>query len=210
MTTRTLATPTAWTGLVVALAVVAAGPLGAAKVGDPAPAFSVQDSNGKTHTLESLKGKWVVLEWHNQGCPYVGKHYSSGNMQRLQKEWTAKGVVWLTVESSAPGQQGHVTASAANEYTAKQSAAPTAVLLDASGKMGTAYGAKTTPHMFVISPEGKVVYNGAIDDDKSVANPSAAKNYISAALTEAMAGKAVTTTTSAPYGCGVKYATGTN
>jgi peroxiredoxin len=210
MTTHTLTSRAGWFGIVGTLALVAAVPLGAAKVGERAPAFAVQDSQGKSHTLESLKGKWVVLEWHNQGCPYVAKHYSSGNMQRLQKEWTEKGVVWLTVISSAPGQQGHVTAGAANEYVSKQGAAPTAVLLDPAGKMGTAYGAKTTPHMFVIAPDGTLVYNGAVDDDRSVANPPAAKNYVSAALTEAMAGKAVTSPTSAPYGCGVKYAAGTN
>lgn len=210
MTTHAFVSRRRWYGLVGALALVAAAPLDAAKIGERAPEFSVQDSQGKTHTLDSLKGKWVVLEWHNQGCPYVAKHYSTGNMQRLQKEWTGKGVTWLTVISSAPGQQGHVTAAGANEYVSKQGAAPTAVLLDGAGKMGTAYGAKTTPHMFVISPEGVLVYNGAIDDDRGVSNPPAAKNYVSAALTDGMAGKAVSTATSAPYGCGVKYAGGTD
>jgi peroxiredoxin len=182
--------------------------LSAAKVGEKAPDFSVADSNGKTHKLSDFKGKWVVLEWHNQGCPYVRKHYNSGNMQKLQKEWTAKGVVWLSVISSAQGQQGYVAGDAANAFVAEQKAAPTAVLLDAMGTMGTAYGAKTTPHMFVISPDGSLVYNGAIDNKPTtdVADIAGAANYVSAALTEGMAGKAVTTATTAPYGCSVKYA----
>lgn len=184
-------------------------PLDASKVGEPAPDFSVTDSNGKTHRLADYKGKWVVLEWHNQGCPYVKKHYGTGNMQKLQKEWTAKGVVWLTVISSAPGQQGYVTPEQANQYVAEQKAAPTAVLLDPQGTMGKAYGAKTTPQMYVISPDGILLYNGAIDD-KPTADPNdvpTAKNFLSQALSEAMAGKAVSMPTTKPYGCSVKYAT---
>jgi peroxiredoxin len=185
-------------------------PVSAAKVGEKAPDFSVTDSNGKAHKLSDFKGKWVVLEWHNQGCPYVKKHYGSGNMQKLQKEWTAKGVVWLSVISSAQGQQGYVTAAQANAYVAEQKAAATAVLLDPMGTMGQAYGAKTTPHMFVISPEGTLVYNGAIDDRPTtdLNDVPTANNFVSAALNQAMAGKAVTTATTKPYGCGVKYATG--
>src|SRR5579859_3896245 len=128
----------------------------AVKVGDPAPNFTGVDSNGKQQTLSAYKGKFVVLEWHNQGCPYTKKHYTSGNMQSLQKEWTAKGVVWLTVISSAPGQQGYVTASQENSYLNQMHAAPTSVLLDPQGKIGHLYDARTTPQMVVIDPSGKV------------------------------------------------------
>ncbi len=192
-----------------ALAAVSLTTLQAARVGEPAPDFKVKDTKGQEHSLASFKGKFVVLEWHNQGCPYVKKHYESGNMQALQKEWTGKGVVWLTVISSAPGLQGHVTPTEADAYVKEKSAAPTAVLLDASGTMGRAYDAKTSPHMFVIDPNGRLVYNGAIDDKPTSdkADIPGAKNYVSAALTEAMAGKAVTMPTSRPYGCSVKYAT---
>jgi peroxiredoxin len=180
----------------------------ATRVGDAAPAFTATDDHGATRQLSDYRGKFVVLEWHNQGCPYVGKHYGSGNMQAMQKAWTAKDVVWLTVVSSAPGQQGYVTAEQSQSYVEAQHASPTAVLLDPTGTIGRAYGAKTSPHMFVINPDGVVVYNGAIDD-KPTSNPGdieGAKNYVSAALTEAMAGKAVTTASTQPYGCSVKYA----
>jgi peroxiredoxin len=189
--------------LVVALTLVGH----AAKVGDPAPAFTGKDTKGQSHALAGFKGKFVVLEWHNQGCPYVKKHYSSGNMQKLQKEWTAKGVVWLTVISSAPGLQGHVTAAQADAYVKEQGAAPTAVLLDPSGEIGRLYDAKTTPHMFVIDPNGTLIYNGAIDDKPTTdtADIATAQNYLSAALADAMAGKPVTTAATKPYGCSVKY-----
>lgn len=192
-----------------ALAVATLTTLQAARVGEPAPDFAVKDTKGKEHTLGSFKGKFVVLEWHNQGCPYVKKHYESANMQALQKEWTGKGVVWLTVISSAPGLQGYVTAPDADAYVKAKGAAPTAVLLDPSGTMGRAYDAKTSPHMFVIDPNGRLVYNGAIDDKPTAdqADLAGAKSFVAAALTEAMAGKAVTTATTRPYGCSVKYAT---
>ncbi len=179
----------------------------AAKVGEPAPDFTGTDSHGKTVRLADLKGKFVVLEWHNDGCPYVGKHYGSGNMQRLQREWTGKGVVWLTVISSAPGEQGYVTADRANAYFKEKTAAQTAVLLDPKGTIGRLYDARTTPHMFVIDQKGTLVYNGAIDDKPTTdrADVPGANNYVSAALTEAMAGKPVTKATSRPYGCNVKY-----
>jgi peroxiredoxin len=182
----------------------------AARVGDPAPAFKGTDTKGSSHALSDYKGKFVVLEWHNQGCPYVRKHYGSGNMQRLQKEWTAKGVVWLTIISSAPKMQGYVTAEQADAYVREQQAAPTAVLLDPSGAIGRAYDAKTTPHMFVIDPSGRLVYEGAIDDKPTtdVADVATAQNYVSAALTAAMAGKPVATAATKPYGCSVKYASG--
>lgn len=181
----------------------------AARVGEPAPDFKVQDSKGKVHTLKDYAGKFVVLEWHNQGCPYVKKHYDSGNMQKLQKEWTAKGVVWLTVISSAPGLQGYVTPAQADAYVQEKNAAPTAVLLDPTGVMGRAYDARVSPHMFIIDPKGTLIYNGAIDDKPTtdLADVPVAKNYVSAALTEAMAGKPVSVPTSRPYGCTVKYAT---
>ena len=199
--------PATVAALVLAVSAVAYS----AKVGDPAPAFVGTDTKGTVHRLSDFKGKFVVLEWHNQGCPYVKKHYGSGNMQRLQKAWTAKGVVWLTIISSAPGTQGHVTAQQADAYAREQQAAPTAVLLDPSGEIGRAYDAKTTPHMFVISPDGVLVYNGAIDDKPTTdtADVTTAQNYVSAALSAAMAGQPVATAASKPYGCSVKYASGT-
>jgi peroxiredoxin len=194
---------------VVALAVVALATAAvAAKVGDPAPNFTATDSNGQGHTLSAYHGKFVVLEWHNQGCPYTQKHYNSGNMERLQKEWTAKGVVWFTVISSAPGTQGYVTAAQENDYMQRMNAAPTATLLDPSGALGHLYDAKTTPHMFIINPSGVLIYDGAIDD-KATPDPAdiaSSTNYVTLTLTEAMAGKPVSTPTSRPYGCSVKYA----
>jgi peroxiredoxin len=196
---------------VAALVLVVSAVAYSAKVGDPAPAFTGTDTKGTVHRLSDFKGKFVVLEWHNQGCPYVKKHYGSGNMQRLQKEWTAKGVVWLTIISSAPGTQGHVTAQQADAYAREQQAAPTAVLLDPSGEIGRAYDAKTTPHMFVIDPAGRLIYNGAIDDKPTTdtADITTAQNYVSAALSAAMAGQPVATAATKPYGCSVKYASGT-
>jgi peroxiredoxin len=178
-----------------------------AKVGSPAPSFTATGSNGQTVSLDQLRGKYVVLEWHNQGCPFTRKHYTSGNMQALQKEWTAKGVEWFTVISSAPGQQGYVTASQENDYLAKMHAAPTAALLDPAGNLGRLYGAKTTPDMYVIDPQGKLIYSGAIDnrptpDEEGI---KGADNYVTDALTAALAGKSVATPYTRPYGCSVKY-----
>ena len=180
----------------------------AVSVGDQAPDFTGSDSHGQPHKLSDYRGKFVVLEWHNNGCPYTKKHYESGNMQRLQKEWTDKGVVWFTVISSSPGTQGYVTADQENDYMQKMHAVPTAALLDPKGEIGHLYGAKTTPHMFVINPQGKLIYNGAIDD-KSTSDPAdiaSAKNYVSEALQEAQAGQPVATASTRPYGCSVKYA----
>lgn len=179
----------------------------AAKVGEAAADFTGTDSNGQSHKLSSYRGKYVVLEWHNQGCPYTRKHYETGNMQKLQKEWTGKGVVWLTVISSAPGKQGYVTASEENDYLRRTSSAPTAVLLDPKGDVGRLYGAKTTPHMYIIDPQGRLIYNGAIDDRPTAdqSDVAGARNYVSQALQEATAGKAVSTATTTPYGCTVKY-----
>ena len=189
-------------------AVVGTPALADAVVGQPAPAFTLPDSSGKAHALADFAGKLVVLEWWNPECPFVGKHYASGNMQKLQKEWTAKGVVWLTVSSSGPGKQGHVDGAKAEALMKEKSGGPTAVLLDPDGKVGRAYGAKTTPHMFVIDAKGRVVYAGGIDDKPSTdpADVHTARNHVAAALGEVLAGKPVSTPTSSPYGCGVKYA----
>jgi peroxiredoxin len=180
----------------------------AARIGEAAPDFTATASNGKTVHLADYRGKYVVLEWHNNGCPYVGKHYRSGNMQKLQKEWTSRGVVWFTVLSSAPGKQGYVTASEENDYMAKMQAAPTAALLDPSGEIGHLYDAKTSPQMVVINPEGTLIYSGAIDDRPTtdLQDVQGATNYVSLALEESMAGKPVQTPTTRPYGCSVKYA----
>lgn len=180
---------------------------GGPSVGAAAPAFSAVDTNGKAHSLAQYKGKWVVLEWLNHDCPYVRKHYT-GAMQELQKKWTAKGVVWLSIVSSAPGKQGHFPNAKANELTKEKGAAPSAVLIDEKGVVGHAYDARTTPHMFVINPAGQVVYMGGIDDKPTskVADLETAKPLVDLALTQAMAGKPVEITSSMPYGCSVKYA----
>jgi peroxiredoxin len=180
----------------------------ATRVGEPAPDFTATDSNGAVHKLSEYQGKYVVLEWTNRGCPYTQKQYTSGNMQRLQREWTGRGVIWLTVASSAPGRQGYVTASEENAYLKQANAAPTAVLLDSTGALGHLYEAKTTPHMFIISPKGILIYNGAIDDRPTtdLADVNGAKNYVSLALEEATSGKTVSIPTTRPYGCSVKYA----
>ena len=192
--------------LAVALVPVSAG--AQAVVGSPAPNFTATDSHGQTHSLSVYRGKYVVLEWHNQGCPYTRKHYVSGNMQSLQKEWTTKGVVWFTVISSAPGQQGYVTDAEENAYLAEMRAAPTAVLMDPEGKLGHLFSAKTTPEMYVIDPEGKLIYEGAIDDRPTpdVSDIKGADNYLNDALMEAMAGKPVAHAYTRSYGCSVKYA----
>lgn len=180
----------------------------AARVGERAPDFTATDSNGKVHKLSEYQGKFVVLEWSNRGCPYTQKHYNSGNMQRLQQRWTGRGVIWLTVISSAPGKQGYVTASEENAYLKQVNAAPTAVLLDPTGAVGHLYEAKTTPQLFIINPQGTLIYNGAIDDRPTTdeADVKGAKNYLTAALEEATSGKPVSSPTSRPYGCSVKYA----
>jgi peroxiredoxin len=179
----------------------------AARVGEPAPQFTATDTNGKVHTLSEYRGKYVVLEWTNRGCPYTQKHYKSGNMQNLQREWTSRGVVWLTVISSAPGKQGYVTATDENAYLKEANAAPTAVLLDPTGALGHVYDAKTTPHMFIINAQGILVYNGAIDDRATTdtGDVNGAKNYVSIALSEAISNKPVSNPTTRPYGCSVKY-----
>lgn len=194
--------------LVLASLLLAATSASAAvKVGEPAPDFTLAGADGKSHSLSAYKGKYVVLEWTNHECPFVRKHYQSGNMQAQQKELTGKGAVWLSIVSSAPGKQGHVDAAKARELTTSRGAAPTAVLLDPSGEVGRTYDAKTTPHMFIVAPDGKLIYMGGIDsipsadaDDIAQATP-----YVKVALGEAMAGKPVTTASTKPYGCSVKY-----
>jgi peroxiredoxin len=180
----------------------------AIRVGDPAPDFTGTDSHGQTHRLSEYRGKYVVLEWTNNGCPYTRKHYESGNMENLQKEWTTKGVIWLTVLSSAPGEQGYMTAAQENSFMTKVHAAPTAAILDPTGAIGHEYEAKTTPDMYVIDPSGKLIYSGAIDDHPTtdVADIKVSKNYVAAALDAAMAGQHVPVTYTRPYGCSVKYA----
>jgi AhpC/TSA family protein len=176
--------------------------------GTAAPDFKGTDSNGAQHTLSGYRGKYVVLEWANKGCPYDQKHYLSGNMANLQKEWTAKGVVWLSVISSAPGEQGYVTPSEENAYIKSMHVASTAVLLDPTGVIGRLYSAKTTPHMFVIDPTGKLIYEGAIDNKPTTdqADLKGAQNYLNDALNASMAGKPVAVESTRPYGCSVKYA----
>ena len=203
----------AWRALVyIAVAVIAlvwVMVAHAATVGQTAPTFNGKDSQGKAQSLAQYRGKYVVLEWTNLTCPFTKKHYDSGNMQALQQEWTGKGVVWLTVLSSSPSHadDGYLTATQENEHIAQVRAHPTAALLDSSGEIGRLYSAKTTPHMFVINPEGKLIYAGAIDDKATTdtSDVKGAKNYVSAALTEAMAGKPVETASTRPYGCAVKY-----
>ncbi|MGH7680680.1 MAG: thioredoxin family protein [Candidatus Eiseniibacteriota bacterium] len=186
---------------------VAASAHAEAIVGKKAPSISLMDSDGKTVKLEDYKGKYVVLEWVNFSCPFVKRQYGTGNMQRLQKEFTEKGVVWLSICSSAEGKQGYMTADEAKTISKERNAVPTDLLLDPAGVAGKAYGAKTTPHMFVIDPKGKVLYNGAIDDKPS-ADPEEippTKSYVATALDQAMSGKKVAVAVTQSYGCSVKY-----
>lgn len=194
---------TAAAALLTAISLATAAPV----VGKLAPQFTATDSNGKAHSLADFKGKTVVLEWTNDGCPYVKKHYGSGNMQKLQQEVTAAGGVWLTIISSAPGKQGFVNGAEANQLTTSRSAHPTAVLLDPSGAIGRAYEAQTTPHMFVIDPTGNVRYMGAIDDQPTteVATVATARNYVREAFKAVSTGGKVAETVTDPYGCSVKY-----
>src|SRR5437868_13861533 len=196
--------------ILTAITTLAAGALYAADVppvGSAAPEFSAPDANGKTQSLSEYKGKYVVLEWFNPDCRFVKKHYGGGNMQKLQEEFTGKGVVWLSVDSSAPGKEGSLTPEQAEKKMSEWKTHQTALLLDPDAKAARAYGAKNTPHMFVINPEGKIIYEGAIDS-KATPNPAdipSSTNYVKVALDEALAGKTVTTPSTRPYGCSVKY-----
>lgn len=180
----------------------------AATVGEAAPAFTATAADGATVKLDDYKGKIVVLEWFNKECPFVRKHYDSKNMQNLQKELTAKDVIWLTVASSAEGKQGHETAKSAQDTLTKEGATPTHLLLDDAGTLGKLYDAKTTPHMFVIGTDGKLAYAGAIDDKASayVSDIEGAKNYVRAAVESLEKGEPVAEASTKSYGCGVKYA----
>ena len=180
---------------------------GAPPVGSAAPEFSLTDATGKTHALSEYKGKYVVLEWTNPGCPFVRKHYDSGNMPKLQAEYTKKGVVWLSIDSSAQGEQGYLEGDDAKKAASGEYKAASELLLDHDGKVGHLYGATNTPDMFIISPEGKVVYEGAIDSVASADKDDIAKatNYVATGLDEALAGKPLAKSASKPYGCSVKY-----
>ena len=188
-------------------AVLAAGVQAEVTTGAAATDFTLTDTSGASHKLSDFKGKTVVLEWVNHGCPFVVKHYSPGNMQGLQAESTGKGVVWLSICSSAEGKQGYYTAEGWQKLNAEKGGKATAILLDPEGTVGKLYGAKTTPHMYVINAEGTLVYQGAIDDKPSTDSDDipGAKNYVKAALDEVLAGQPVTTGQTKPYGCGVKY-----
>ncbi len=181
-----------------------------AAIGQPAPNFTLVGGDGKKHSLAHYKekGKFIVLEWTNPGCPFVHKFYDSGTMQHLQKTETAKGVIWIRINSSAPGKEGNQTVAAIAPYEKANHVASTVTLLDPDGKVGHLYGARNTPQMFVIDPKGILIYAGGIDDQPSAdpADIATAKNYVTTALDEAMAGKPVTTPTAPPYGCSVKYA----
>jgi peroxiredoxin len=193
------------TVLAAVLLSLAAAAHAAPELGKPAPDFTLSDQSGKPVKLSDAKGRFVVLEWFNEGCPFVRKHYDSRNMQGLQKKYGAKGVVWYTIVSSKEGKQGHLTpAEAADRLKGMSSKA---ILLDEKGGVGRLYGAKTTPHMFVVDKKGALIYMGGIDDNPSAdpADIKGAKNFVAAALDEALAGKPVSTPSSRPYGCSVKY-----
>jgi peroxiredoxin len=191
----------------IVLALYACGSSAMLRIGEPAPGFEGVDTRGNVHRLADYRGKIVVLEWTNHDCPFVRKHYGAGNMQDQQREAAAQGVVWLSVISSAPGKQGYVSPVQADELTRNRKAQPRAVILDTDGKIGSAYQAKTTPHMFIIDKTGTLVYMGGIDSI-STANPDdipRATQYVRTALQEISAGKPVSTPVTRPYGCSVKY-----
>jgi len=190
-----------------ALSLAASATLAAAAPGQPASDFAVTDIAGKPYRLSDLRGKYVVLEWFNSECPFVQKHYESGNMQGLQKQYTAKGVVWLAINSTNPSSSNFRDESHSAQIARDWKMNPTALALDKDGKVGQAYGARTTPHMFVIDPKGTVIYAGGIDDKAtfSPADVKSAKNFVAAALDESMTGKPVSTPSARPYGCSVKY-----
>ena len=190
-----------------ALATLISAQAAAVAPGNPAPAFTLTTLDGKPVALADLKGKWVALEWTNPECPFVQKHYGSDNMQATQRAAAGKQVVWVQVNSTNPGHQDFKTAKQMNEWLLAMKASPTHAALDQSGAVGRAYGARTTPHMYLIDPAGQVVYNGAIDDKRS-ANPvdiAGARNHMKEAIVEAVSGKPVTIAATTPYGCSIKY-----
>lgn len=204
---KLLRQPVSWLLSLTIIGAVACTADAGVSVNQPAPDFTAVDSNGKTHSLSQYRGKTVVLEWTNHDCPYVRKHYQSGNMQSLQKAATRDGVVWLSIISSAPGKQGHVSAAKANDLTSKRNATPSAVILDENGDIGRLYGAKTTPHMYIIDPNGTLVYMGGIDSipSSNQADIDKATNYVRVALQSMSEGKAIADNVTRPYGCSVKY-----
>ena len=206
-TIKRLALSIALLAVVSAWAAPAGAQLSDPTIGEAAPAFTLSDTHGNEQALESYRGKWVVLEWLNYGCPYVGKHYNSGNMSALQAKYRDQDVVWFSIVSSARGQQGYYEPDEMIAMNEEKGNKATAVLLDPEGEVGRAYGARTTPQMVVIDPDGALRYNGAIDDKPTtrLSDVEDAHNYLAAALDEAMAGKEVSQPRTQPYGCGVKY-----
>jgi peroxiredoxin len=193
---------------VAACALLAAGTAqAAAAVGQPAPAFTLTDTNGKTRTLAEFKGKTVVLEWTNPGCPFVRKHYDSANLPGLQKEFTGKDVVWLAVNSTEKAASDYLPPQQLARWIQDKSGAPTAVLMDEEGTVGKAYGARTTPHMYIVDPQGTLVYAGGIDSIASAraSDIKTATNYVRQGLDETLAGKPISQAQTPPYGCTIKY-----
>src|ERR1019366_787292 len=194
-------------GVLSAVFLIAGLAAAQATLDKPAPNFTGQGSDGKMYTLADYRGKFVVLQWYNRDCPFIHKHYDSGNMQKLQDTYGKKGVIWFEILSSAPGKEGYMTASEAQENRGKSGTKSIATLVDPEGTIGKLYAAKSTPHMFVIDPKGILIYQGAIDDHATAdaSDIPSSKNYVVAALDEAMAGKPVSNPSTRPYGCGVKY-----
>ena len=193
--------------MLVALLSFSAMAMASPEIGRPAPGFTTDDTMGQSFSLSDFNGKTVVLEWTNPDCPFVHKHYDTGNMQALQKEAIADGVIWIAIDSSAKGKEGHYQASDLNTIYADRGASYTHLVIDDLGKIGKLYGAKTTPHMFVIDANGHLAYSGALDDQPTAdkGNIGSAKNYVRQALTNLKAGQPVTTPSTNPYGCSVKY-----
>lgn len=196
------------TAVTVGVLAAASAAMANAELNKAAPAFDAVGADGKPLKLDAYKGKTVVLEWTNHECPFVAKHYDSGNIPNLQKDAAGKGVVWLQVVSSAPGKQGHVDGATAQKLNAKRNAAPAATVLDPEGKIGKLYGAQTTPHIFIVNAAGQLVYKGGIDSiaTSNKDDLSKAENYVTAALTAVSAGKPVEKANTKPYGCSIKYA----
>lgn len=210
---RTLLRRVTSAAILIAIGFVASAPsvvaqTNEAAVGEPAPNFTLKDLDGETHALSDYEGDYVVLEWLNFECPFVGKHYGSGNMQTLQETYTEKGVVWLSIVSSAPGMQGYFPPEEMKAQNEKRGGNQTTILMDTAGKVGKTYGATVTPHMYVISPKGELLYRGGIDDKPTTdeADIEPATNYVVKALSAAMSGEEVDPKQAQPYGCTIKYA----
>ncbi|MES2927511.1 MAG: thioredoxin family protein [Pseudomonadota bacterium] len=193
--------------LIATAALVALGAQAAATVGQPAPDFMLKDTSGKTVRLSDFKGKHVVLEWTNPGCPFVRKHYDSGNMPATQKDATGQGVVWLSINSTEKASSDYLEPAKLMAWKQERKAAPTAVLMDEEGTVGKSYGARTTPHLYIVNPQGVLVYAGGIDSIPSArpADIEKATNYVKVGLAEALAGKPISAATTQPYGCSIKY-----